>query len=334
MIITIYRETINKDKKLFKYTDKDGKIVRDKKILDYIEKLRIPPAYRDCEIFYDTAGKVLKMVFWGFDDAGRKQQIYSKEWRAKADKNKFKGLIEFGHALPKIQLDALENIENPNLTKNKIISIIIRIINFCGFRIGSQKYQKLYGSFGISTVQKKHFKVSNGKINIEFVGKKGMKNDCEITDPILVRELNAILKTKSKSSDSIFTYEENGENKLITGNDINKWLESYNSDFLVKYFRTFSVNDKLIDLLKHTEPTKLKITQRKKIIKDVLEQVSCSINNTAAICKKSYVNPELIALYIEHPKKYESDLIKNEHSARLNFIKFLEREHIKKTKKK
>ena len=88
MIITIYRETINKDKKLFKYTDKDGKIVRDKKILDYIEKLRIPPAYRDCEIFYDTAGKVLKMLFWGFDDAGRKQQIYSKEWRAKADKNK------------------------------------------------------------------------------------------------------------------------------------------------------------------------------------------------------------------------------------------------------
>lgn len=42
MKLTIYRKTINKEEKIFKYFDKNNKEITDKNILEYIKKLSIP----------------------------------------------------------------------------------------------------------------------------------------------------------------------------------------------------------------------------------------------------------------------------------------------------
>ena len=39
-------------------------------------------------------------------------------------------------------------------TKNKMISIIIRLVMVCYFRIGNKKYQELYDSFGAMNILK------------------------------------------------------------------------------------------------------------------------------------------------------------------------------------
>jgi DNA topoisomerase-1 len=320
MIIT--REG-SKDKWVYK--DNKGNILKNKEILEYIKGLVIPPAYHNVRIYYEKSPKIL---YDGLDDKNRLQQIYSKQWREQADKAKFKALIDFGKKLPQMTLKMLEHIKSPQNSKEKLISIILRITSLCGFRIGQLKYHKLYNSVGLSTLQKKHLKFTSAGLDIKFIGKKGMLNECIVDDKLLIEEIKKIA-TPKKPDDFLFTYDFiNSENvkelRIINAIDVNNWLKYYNPEFTTKYFRTFEVNDKLIEALKKTEPSKMSLNQRKKAVIEVIKDVSCSINNTPAICKKSYINQDILKMYLEHPKKYHKQLIDNEFSSRVNFIKFLE----------
>jgi DNA topoisomerase I len=299
----------------WKYKDKNGVIITNVDILEYIKKLVIPPAYQDVQIFYEK-GKIPKMVYFGFDSKGRKQQIYSKQWRERADKKKFKALIEFGKKLPQITLKIQEHIREKELSKNKLIAIILRITTLCGFRIGQLKYQKLYGSIGLSTLQKKHLKQTKNGIEIKFIGKKGMLNECVVKDKSIIEQLSILAYSKAPN-DFLFTI----GNELITAIEVNNWLKAYNPDFTTKFFRTFDVNDKLLDILRNDiEDT---LSKRKKKIVELIKQISGEINNTPTICKKSYINPNLLDLYINHPKKFKS-LVDSPDPSRVLFIKILE----------
>jgi DNA topoisomerase-1 len=327
----IYRKKINEEKKIYEYyanKDKKDKKVIDKKVLEYINNLTIPPAYNDVEIFIEKSPKIL---FQGLDSKGRLQQIYSPKWREKADREKFKALIDFGYKLPQMTLKMQEHIKSPQRSKEKIISIILRIVSLCGFRIGSIKYQKLYGSVGLITLDSSHIKfIVSKKTNelechINFIGKKGVKNDCVVKDKKIINEIELLSKGKGKK-EYIFTYfdTQTKEDKHITANDINDWLKTYNPNFTSKFFRTFDVNSMLIGILDSTKPQSLTLNQRKKKIIDIIKDISCQINNTPTVCKKSYLNPDLIHLYIEHPKKYNDLLIKGDSNSHLKFIHFLE----------
>lgn len=322
----IYRKTINQEKKIYIYEDKNGKKVTDKNILEYITKLVIPPAYSNVEIFIEKDPKIL---FQGLDIKNRLQQIYSPKWREKADKEKFKALIDFGYKLPKMIKEIENHIKAKSLTKEKIIALILSITSLCGFRHGSTKYQKLYGSIGLITLDSSHIKfktVKNVKeAHFSFIGKKGVKNECVITDNIIVDEIENLVKGKDKN-EYLFQYM-NKETKTlthITAIDINNWLKSYNPEFTTKFFRLFNVNTSFIEIMQDTNPSSLTESQRKKQVVEAIKTVACEINNSMAICKKSYLNSDLLKLYIEHPRKYTSLLIKGSERPYIKFIKFLE----------
>ncbi len=308
----------------FSYEDIDGDKIKDKKILEYIEGLRIPPAYKDVEIFYIKNPKIL---FQGTDDAGRLQQIYSQAHCRAACKKKFKSLIEFGASLPRIYADCDKFMRAARATRNKVVSIIIKIISMCYFRVGHTKYVKLYNHYGISTIKKSHIKkVSNG-LQIEFIGKKGVVNECVISDPVIASAIQSLISAK-KPGDHVFTYEEDGAQNLISATEINDWLRQYGKEFSTKMFRNFDANIMLIDFLRKehatqdVQPEQLPLPKRKKIIAAAMKSVSSEINNTPAICKKAYVSQDLLELYLNHPRKFKSKFL-NSKSARLLFISFL-----------
>ena len=133
---------VGKNKKhKFKIIDKDDKLVTDSTVLEYIKSLVIPPAYKDVTIFYEKSPKIL---FEGYDDKGRKQQIYSAAHKKKSAFKKYCNLIDFGRVLPKMETDLNKYVKNSTPDKNKIIALIIKIIMKCGFRVGNLKYKKLY----------------------------------------------------------------------------------------------------------------------------------------------------------------------------------------------
>jgi DNA topoisomerase-1 len=303
MIYFRIKDGMDKDKKpKFKITDKSGKVISDKKVIDYVKSLVIPPAYHDVKIFMEANPKIL---FEGFDDKNRRQQIYSGAHKKKASKDKFCHLLEFGQVLPNIESDIKKYITETKMTKNKAISLMIKIIMMCGFRVGNLKYQKLYGSHGISNIFKKHITESNDKMLIKFIGKKGVINECVISDKSIIVEMQKLIKNK-KQMDKVFTYLLNGEEQIIRAIEINKWLKAYNPSLTTKMFRTWDTNILFIENTRSADdPSKLTLAARKKVVNISMQVISKQINNTASVCKKQYMIGDLIELYLDNPKKYK-----------------------------
>jgi DNA topoisomerase-1 len=306
MIYYRIKDGFYKDKKpKFKILDKDDNPVKDKTVLEYIKKLVIPPAYADVSIFYEKSPKIL---FQGYDDKKRLQQIYSPDHKKKAARKKFCHLLEFGKVLPNIERDIEKNIKSIKITKDKIISLIIKIVMICGFRIGNLKYQKLYNSFGISNIFKSHIKMNSGQMHINFIGKKGVLNECVIKNKELISEINKLISKKDTKS-YVFTYDDTESkttDKVITALEINKWLKSYHVNTTSKMFRTFDTNVLFIEYMRGAEdPMKLALAKKKKVVNEALKVISCQINNTPNICKKEYLHIDLLTLYLENSKKFK-----------------------------
>lgn len=303
MIYYRKKDGLDKDKKpKFKILDKNDKQVTDKKILEYIKNLVIPPAYKDVNIFYENSPKIL---FQGHDDKGRLQQIYSHTHKKKAMKKKFCHLLDFGKVLPKIKNDIETYMKDSTFTKKKIISIILKIVMICGFRLGNIKYQKLYNSFGISNILKLHISKKGQEIRIKFIGKKSVINECVITNKGIIAEINKRIVGKT-AKDYVFTYQEDNVEKVITALDINKFLKAYHVNTTSKHFRTWDVNILFIEFMRNDEnPEKLLLSKRKKVVINAMKVISCQVNNTPGICRKEYLHIDLLTLYLEQPKKFK-----------------------------
>lgn len=321
MIYYRIKDGVDKDKKpKFKILDKDDKLIKDKKVLEYIKKLVIPPAYNDVKIFYEESPKIL---FQGYDDKGRLQQIYSQEHKKRAMKKKFCNILDFAKMLPKIESDMEKYMKLATFTKNKIIAIILKIVVICSFRLGNLKYQKLYNSFGISNILKSHVSMRGKDMYIKFTGKKGVLNECLIKDKQVILEVNKLISGK-KPNDYVFTYRYEGEEKVITALEINKYLKEYHVNTTSKHFRTHDTNILFIEYMrKYTDPEKLSLAKRKKVVVEAMKVISCQINNTPTICKKEYLHIDLLTLYLEHPKKFKKYFFGCK-SPRQCFINYLE----------
>jgi DNA topoisomerase-1 len=66
-------------RKHFTYVDARGKQVTDRRTLDRIAKLAIPPAWTDVWICPEPCGHIQAT---GLDDRGRRQYRYHDDWRA------------------------------------------------------------------------------------------------------------------------------------------------------------------------------------------------------------------------------------------------------------
>ena len=74
-------------------------------------------------------------------------------------------------------------------SKEKQIALILKLIMDCNFRVGNEKYCKENNSFGVTTLQKKHIKIKDNKVTIDFNGKKNVRNTCTIRNKKLVKTL-------------------------------------------------------------------------------------------------------------------------------------------------
>jgi DNA topoisomerase-1 len=214
------KDPTNKDK--FVYKHPDGTVIKDKKILEYIAGLRIPPMWNSVQIFYNMSGR---QTCCGYDARARLQCLYNPAHIAKARANKLCDLIEFGNMLPKIT--AAIHLKDLKITKQNIISSIIQVIIASGFRLGTLTYEAQNASYGITTIRRQHLHFKAGECKIAFIGKKGVPNSCVLRDATLIKFLHILYMVK-KRDDHIFMYD--GIHILHT--DVNNYL-----NHLVRIFR-------------------------------------------------------------------------------------------------
>jgi DNA topoisomerase-1 len=134
----------------------EEKEIRDEKQLKRIKSLVIPPAWENVWICALENGHLQAT---GTDVKMRKQYRYHPAWNALRNHTKFFQLIAFGKALPAIRLQLEKDLSVKELTKEKVLATVISLMERTNIRVGNNIYEKLYGSFGLTTLKDKHVTV-------------------------------------------------------------------------------------------------------------------------------------------------------------------------------
>ncbi len=286
--------TRKKSGKGWSYFDKDGAPVKDKNLIDRFNKLVIPPAYTNVWISPFENGH---LQFTGTDAAGRKQYRYHADWNKIRNESKYHRLQTFAAHLPAIRKQVDEDLSRKNLDHDKIVALVVRLMELTSIRVGNEEYKKLYGSFGLTTLLNRHVKIEGSDINFEFKGKKGVYHKVLLHSRKLARLVKQCRDIPGKE---LFQYyNEDGQRCTVGSGDVNNYLkEITGEDFTAKDFRTWAGSVSALYAFKDAGEFETVTECRKKIV-SVLDEVAINLGNTRTVCKKYYVHPTVIKSYQE-----------------------------------
>ncbi|MEO6304422.1 MAG: DNA topoisomerase IB [Bacteroidia bacterium] len=277
--------------KNFSYVLKDKK-VKGKKELERIKKLVIPPAWENVWICLLENGHLQAT---GVDLKKRKQYRYHPLWNSLRNHTKFYRLYEFGAALPQMRLQLEKDLSLSGLPLQKILALVVSLMERTNIRVGNGLYEKLYGSYGLTTMKDKHVKFSGNNVNFTFKGKKGIHHSISINNKRLA---TLVKKCRDIPGKELFQYiDEQKNNHCIDSGMVNEYIKKISGkDFSAKDFRTWSGTIHAFLAFKSLGCCDTQ-TETKKRIMEALDIVSKQLGNTRNVCKKYYVHPVIISLY-------------------------------------
>jgi DNA topoisomerase-1 len=270
----------------------ESKKVTDPQILDRIKKLVIPPAWKEVWICTLANGHLQAT---GLDLLQRKQYRYHHVWNHLRNQTKFYRMQEFGKALPAIRLRLEKDLALPVLCREKVLAAVVCLMERTHIRVGNGLYEKLYGSFGITTLKDKHAVIKGKAMSFSFKGKKGVMHNISIRNAKLAK---IVKQCKDIPGKELFQYyDENGQHKDIDSGMVNQYIKEISgSDFTAKDFRTWAGTVQALLAFKELGPGETEAETKQRIVA-ALDAVSQQLGNTRAVCKKYYVHPVLLSLY-------------------------------------
>ncbi|MDQ6652904.1 MAG: DNA topoisomerase IB, partial [Acidobacteriota bacterium] len=274
----------------FRYKKADGKKVSATD-LKRIDQLKIPPAWTDVWINSKPGGTVQAI---GRDVAARVQYLYHENHVRRQEAKKFRRMIKFAEALPKMRPTGATHLKQTGLGRDRVMACIMRILSTCFMRPGSQAYASENGSFGIATLRPKHVKVKGDLVEFDFPGKSGVQQFRQIKDRQVAKVVSSLLNHPARE---VFKYQ-NGNDEFVDvkRRHINEYIrEVMGENFSAKDFRTWAGTLVCACALARagTEIVE-KSTVRKRKVVDAIKETAEVLGNTPAVCRSSYICPEII----------------------------------------
>lgn len=289
------------------FFDPKGKIISDPKTIDRCNKLVLPPAWENVWISTDSKASLQAT---GKDAKGRLQYRYHENWTKAQSEKKFDGMTGFAKILPMIRKKVAADLKLHGMPKNKVVALIIKLIDLYHFRVGNDEYAKTNKSYGLTTLKEGHMtidrsKTAEGKQDavFEFIGKSGKHWKRRIWEDDLVALIIASGQLGgNKKSQDLFRYEDkNGEDFDVKANHINEYLDDIthtHNKVTAKDFRTWAATWKTASRLsKQLDPDS--VTARKQIANEVVKTVASDLGNTPTVCRSSYIHPTILSDWSE-----------------------------------
>jgi DNA topoisomerase-1 len=274
------------------YFDEEGNRVTDRDTIERLNAIALPPAYTQAWFCKDDNGHLQAT---GVDARGRKQYRYHADFRARADKKKFAGLLEFGNVLGKIRSRLEEDLAKRELSREKVLAAVVRLLDTQYLRVGNDRYAKENKRFGATTLLSRHVQTAGGKVRMRFKGKHGITHEVEITD----RRLGRIVRQcHDLPGQALFQYI-NGDgaaDPFSAGDDHDSFRALSCGDFTAKHFRTWWASVIALGMILDAEE------EKRVSVKTMLEPVAEALGNTVAISRKSYVHPDIIEAVKGNPR--------------------------------
>jgi DNA topoisomerase-1 len=266
------------------YFDAKGKRITDRAEIDRLNKVGLPPAYKNAWFCPSANGHILAT---GIDDKGRKQYRYHPGYRARQDAEKFDGCTDFGKRLAKLRKRVEADLGDRALSRDRAVANVIRLLDLGVVRVGNESYAKANQSFGATTLRRRHAVVSGQTVKLRFKAKSGKLCEVAVTDRRLA---HFVRKMDDLPGQHLFQYiNGDGEPHPVGSEDVNDYLrETMGGDFTAKNFRTWHASAIGFELL---AKAKGQLT-----IKALSEGVAARLGNTPTIARQSYIHPAVLAL--------------------------------------
>jgi DNA topoisomerase I len=279
----------------FRYEDARGARIRDRDGLERIRKLVIPPAWTDVRISPSPRSRLQAV---GLDGTGRMQYLYHEAFSALQSKKKFEKIERFGEYLPELRRITTAHLQLPGLMKQRVLALVVRLINRLYFRVGSERGVRRYRTFGVTTLRNQHLRFTkDGQLLFSFDGKHHVHQRRLLVDETLAR---CLWELKALRGSTLFKFVgDDGRLHPVRAEDVNEYLKSISaSEFSAKDFRTWAgtivVARELAKLGKAASPR-----EAKRKIAQAIRAAAVELGNTPAVCRSAYLHPSVLSAYLK-----------------------------------
>jgi DNA topoisomerase I len=275
----------------FQYTGPDGKTIREPGELERIASLAVPPAWTEVWICPYPNGHLQAT---GRDARGRKQYRYHPYWRTLRDATKFDRVLAFGRTLPRIRRRVAQDLRRPGLPRERVLATLVKLLERTLLRVGNEEYVRANGSYGLTTLRNRHARVHGRRVVFEFRGKRGIRREVSVDDPALARIVQRCAEIPGQE---LFQWlDADGARHPIDSSAVNDYLrEASGGAFTAKDFRTWFGTLEALQCLRRCRPVSVRAIQRD--VKAALAAVAERLGNTPAVCRRSYVHPQVLDAY-------------------------------------
>jgi len=284
----------------FEYFDEKGKKITSKDQLDRIIRLHIPPAWKNVWISPNPEGHLQAT---GLDSRARKQYLYHEEWNKQSQINKFDRMAAFARILPDLRKRISQDLRKEGWPREKVISLVISILDQNSLRIGNKMYENENGTYGLTTLKRKHLKVEDDGISFQFKAKGGLPSKTKIRGKKLTR---LVLECSELPGQEIFQYlDEEQKTHPVFSNDVNAYIQEITGgEFTAKDFRTWSGTVWALVLFPEAV-VEMELSKNKSLATNIVRKVAEKLGNTIAVCRAYYIHPSILSVAEMDPTEFD-----------------------------
>ncbi|HEY2943932.1 MAG TPA: DNA topoisomerase IB, partial [Vicinamibacteria bacterium] len=207
-----------------------------------------------------------------------------------------------GRVLPAIRAHVARDLARPGLPREKVVALVVRLLESTLIRVGNAEYARDNRSFGLTTLRASHLDVSGSRLRFRFRGKSRKEHTVGLQDPRLSRLLR---RCQELPGQELFRYlDARRRPRRIDSGDVNDYLRRVaGREVTAKDFRTWGATMRAAWALRELPPPRSKADGKRNVTR-AIEEVARRLGNTVSICRRCYVHPAVVDAYLEgslHP---------------------------------
>jgi DNA topoisomerase I len=274
------------------YYGRRNRRIDAKRLVQRLDGLAVPPAYESV-LYAQDAKAHLQAV--GRDAAGRLQYVYHPDWTKIRELRKAERLTALIDVLPEVRRVLSQRLSEDKPSRAFGLACVIELIATSAIRAGGEEYVRERRTRGATTLLKSNVKCEDGVVHLSFRAKGGKHIRKSFTNAKLA---TALMRLAELPGPRLFQYRDHeGQIRRITAAEVNAYLkEIAGCDVSLKDFRTLCASAEVLERLAKVEPGP-SVAARKRQINEALKAAAQTLENTPAICRKSYVHPSVLTAF-------------------------------------
>jgi DNA topoisomerase IB len=262
-----------------------------------VKGLVIPPAWEDVWVCPWPNGHLQAV---GTDEAGRRQYLYHPDWRLQRDAAKHAHVLEFAAVLSRARERVLVDLGTAGMARDRACATAVRLLDLGYFRIGNDVYADQHGSFGLTTLQRRHVRRRGPTLVFDFVGKSGIEHEIAIDDAATIEALEVMRRRRASADAELLAWKERGRWHDLASSHVNDYLRTATgTDATAKDFRTWHATVLAATALAESEEPGTSKASRKRAEVAAMKDVAEFLGNSPALARSSYVDPRVVDAYEE-----------------------------------